>query len=321
MARKNKLKFYSLKRINEKESKYKMIFGQRSNGKTHAVLRYALDKYIENGEELAIVRRWDSDFTGANSAKTYYDQLVCNGFGENEILDVTNGLFNDVVYYAGNYYLANRTEDNKLVRSDRIIARAFALNLSERYKGGSWPQITTIFFDEFATNSYYLVDEWTHFTKVLSSIIRTRDNVTVYMCANTVNRYGNPYFREMGINKIHKMKLGQIDVYEYGNSDLRVAVEYADGFGEKGSPSDVYFAFDNPKLKMITSGAWEFNIYKHLSDAQLPEKIKDKHIYLYYFIELEEVTLQAEIIIMGDVSITYIHRKTTPIKDRNTDAE
>ena len=63
------------------------------------------------------------------------------------------------------------------------------------------------------------------FANVLSTIIRHRNDVKIFMLANTVNKYC-PYFKEMGLKHITEMKQGSIDIYTYGSSDLRVAVEY-----------------------------------------------------------------------------------------------
>ena len=38
-----KMKFYSLDRILQKHAQYNVIFGERSNGKTYAVEKYALE--------------------------------------------------------------------------------------------------------------------------------------------------------------------------------------------------------------------------------------------------------------------------------------
>ena len=43
-------KFYSLKKILEKNAQYNVIYGQRSNGKTYSVLKYGLQNYIKTGE-------------------------------------------------------------------------------------------------------------------------------------------------------------------------------------------------------------------------------------------------------------------------------
>ena len=182
----------------------------------------------------------------------------------------------------------------------------------EHDKSTSYPDITTICFDEFLTRTTYLQDEFVLFMNVISTIIRHRTNVKIFMLGNTVNRYC-PYFREMGLKHIKEMKPGDIDLYRYGDSDLTVAVEYTLP-NKNGKESDLYFAFDNPKLSMITGGAWEIDIYPHC-----PVKFKPSDILFIYFIEFSGDLLQCEIVQHEDLCFTFIHRKTTEIKDPEHD--
>ena len=139
--------------------------------------------------------------------------------------------------------------------------------------------------------------------------------MTIYMVGNTINQYC-PYFTEMGIKNVAKIPVGKIEVYTYGDSDLRVAVQRAENITKINSKKDIdqYFAFDNPKLRMITSGEWELDIYPHCPFKYLPKEIKD-----IYFIKFDEAIYQCEIICHEREWITFIHRKTTPIKDEDKD--
>ena len=74
-------------------------------------------------------------------------------------------------------------------------------------------------------------------------------------------------------------------------------------------PSDKYFSFDNPNLKMITEGKWEMSVYPTLTEKYTPKDI----IYIFYIVYEEEI-LQCEIINLHDNFFIYIHKKTTPIK-------
>ena len=47
MAKKQDLKYYSLDNILKKNSVYNVIFGERSNGKTYAVLKYGIEQYLK----------------------------------------------------------------------------------------------------------------------------------------------------------------------------------------------------------------------------------------------------------------------------------
>ena len=78
--------------------------------------------------------------------------------------------------------------------------------------------------------------------------------------------------------------------------------------------SDVYFAFNNPKLQMITHGSWEIDIYPHLNGH-----FRSGDILHSYFIIWDGDILQADIIIDELSFYTYIHRKTTEIKDPDFD--
>lgn len=299
-------KFYSLNAINKKNATYNVIFGERSNGKTYATLKQGVIDYYKNGGQMAYVRRWKEDITGRRASRLF-SALVENG----EIQKITNNEFTGVHYWAGKWYLCTYDDAGKAIYSDQdIICFSFALSDGEHDKSTSFPKIQTIIFDEFLTNKIYLNDEFVLFMNTVSTIVRKRDDVKIYMLGNTVNKYC-PYFIEMGLEHIQKQKQGTIDVYKYGESKLTVAVEYCASVQDKNSPTvNKYFAFNNPKLEMITGGAWELSIYPHL-----PYKYKPKDVVLTYYIEFNDNIYACEIIELSDLAFTYIHAKTTPIKD------
>ena len=122
----------------------------------------------------------------------------------------------------------------------------------------------------------------------------------------------------MGLTKAKTMKQGDLDVYAYGTSELKVAIEYTGNVDEKKrikKKSDKYFAFENPRLKMVTTGDWELDIYPHL-----PYKYKPKDIIYTYFIIFDDEIFQCEIIDIDNQMkpFTFIHQKTTPIKEGET---
>ena len=293
-----------------------MIYGERSNGKTYAVSEEILNRFVDSGfvEQGAIIRRYDDDFIGVTSARSMFNSLMKNGAGKNVVKEKTKD-FDGIEYYAGAFYMTKLDpETQQLKRTSVVLAYAFSLTSSENYKSGSYPNITTVLFDEFMTRRFYLRDEFILFQNLLSTIIRDRNNVKIYMCANTVNKFGCPYFSEMGLYRIKQMTQGTIDVYTYGETGLRVAVEWADSPSKSGKASDVYFAFDNPRLKMITTGAWEMDIYPHC-----PVKYKPKDIAMIYFILYDGEIVQCEIVVTETDSFTYVHRKTTEIRDPEND--
>lgn len=297
-------KYYSLKSILKKEAQYNIIIGERSNGKTYACLKYGLEKYWKDGIEIGYIRRWKEDVRGKRASQLFAS-LVADGFIEK----VTNGEYKTVNYYSGKFYLANYDENlKKFVNAPEPFCYGFALTEMEHDKSISFPKIGTIVFDEFLTRRMYLPDEFVLFMNTLSTIIRHRKTVQIFMLGNTVNKYC-PYFKEMGLDKIPTMTQGKIDVYKYGESGLKVAVEYCSNSIVQSKPSDVYFAFDNPKLQMITGGKWEIDLYPHL-----PKKYTPSEIVFTYFIEFDDNILQCEVIDDGKDVFTFIHKKTTKIQ-------
>ena len=304
-----KEKFYTLDNILSHNADYNIIYGERSNGKTTAVLGYGLRDYVESGykNQLAIVRRWEEDFKGKNGQQMF-EGIVNLGW----VKDLTKGMFNSIYYYSQRWYLCYYDDSgNKTLQSEEPFALGFSITSEEHYKSTSYPNVKTILFDEFITRKMYLPEEFVKFQNLLSTIIRLRTDVKIFMCGNTINKFC-PYFTEMGLSGIKKQKIGTIDIYTYGESPLKVAVEYSD-FPSKKKASNKYFAFNNPKLEMITHGGWEIDIYPHL-----PQKYRPKDIMYQFFILFDGELLHGEVISVNDVAFIYIHRKTTPI---HTDTE
>ena len=289
--------------------KYYMFIGERSNGKTYSSLQYALERYCKYGEQFAYVRRFGEDIR-----KKQMVNLFSAHVANNEISKLTNGEWSSVDYTGTRFYLYNVDEKGKINSKEDVFGFCFDLNSMEHYKSISFPRVTTIIFDEFLSRSGYLNNEFLLFTNVLSTIIRHRDNVKILMLGNTVNKYC-PYFAEMGISHIKDQEQGTVDIYRYGNTGLEVAVEYCESTSKRGGKkSDVYFAFDNPELAMITKGSWEIGTYPHLTEHYLK-----KDVALNVFFKFDSDIIHGEIVVKDNAYFIFFHRKTTPIKDEDCD--
>lgn len=304
--------WYSLDRIKKVEATYNVVFGERSNGKTYSALQEGIKRWVDSDgkDEMGIIRRWQEDIRGKR-ASNIFSGINAN----NEVYKITQGEYEGVTYFSGKFYMCNYDDEGKPIYNDNdILGHTFALTDVEHNKSISFPNITLIVFDEFLTKYTYLQDEFVTFMNTVSTIVRKRTDVKIYMLGNTVNRYA-PYFKEMGLTHISEMKQGDIDVYKYGDSGLTVAVEYCKTYeSDTDDDNNFYFAFNNPKLEMITSGAWELDIYPHN-----PTKYKPKEVMLNYFIEFEDNLFHAEVVATEDQTFTYIHEKTTEIKDPDND--
>ena len=304
-----KKKYYDVEKLVKRypDSHYYVIIGERSNGKTYSVLKYMLTQSVKTNTQFAVIRRWQDDFKGQRGA-TMFDALEDNF----EIEDITDGQWTNVEYKSNRWYLCRYDDDGKKTVAEEPIGYAFAISSMEHDKSTSYPKVNHILFDEFLTRQLYLPNEFVLFMNTLSTIIRQRNNVKIFMCGNTVNQY-SPYFSEMGLTHIKQMKPGDVELYKYGDSALQVVVEFSDNPNKK-KDSDVYFAFNNSHLNMITKGEWDMDIYPHC-----PHKYYKEDVLFTYFIQYDGELLQAEIVLKEDVLFTFIHRKTTELQDPEHD--
>lgn len=305
-----KSKFFDINPLWDKGCVYSLAVGERSNGKSYGSKLKIIENSLTGSGEGVIIRRYDEDYR-LERGPSYFEDMVQHGW----VTKLSEGKYDDIVWKGRKWFFAKREEQDD-GRVNRILAPdpfCYALSLTsmEHDKGSQFPTVTTVVFEEFITRNRYLNDEFALFMNTLSTIIRDRDNVRVIMLGNTVNKFC-PYFNEMGLKHIKYQKQGVIDIYEYGDTGLSVAVQLCDDFKRNQKKSNKYFAFDNPKLKMITQGAWEIDIYPHL-----PRKYTHKDIRKSYFIEFDNELLQADIVKVDGERFTFIHRKTTPVKNYN----
>lgn len=301
--------WYSYDELDKTNATYRMVYSERSSGKTYGLFKKFLIDYVKNGKQFVLIRRWRDDMSTKNM-NDYFNGLEADGVVEK----VTNGEWDRVIWKNRRFYLAKFDDElQKVICDNNPMGHGYALNTWEHDKGGTVPEVTNICFDEFITRGVYLKDEFVIFMNVLSTIIRQRDNVVIYMCGNTVNK-DSIYFKEMGLYNVKKQEQGTIDIYQYGDSKLTVAVEYPSSVKKSGHKSDKYFAFDNPKLQMITGGAWEIDLYPHCPIDYTPSNVKRN-----FFIIWGDDILHCEVIKKDRMQFVYVHMKTTPLKFNKKD--
>lgn len=306
-AEKEMQMYYDIGPIDATNAVYRLIIGQRSNGKTYSVCRHMVEDYFSKGHRSAYIRRWDEDIQPKHLASLFAPHYKL-------IEELSGGEWNSVFYRAKEFHLCYIDEEGKKVAQDpEAFCITASINTAEHTKGQDRGEIHIILFDEFMTRQGYLQNEFIQYCNLLSSLIRNRDDAVIYMCANTVNRYC-PYFKEMGLKDVDTMPQGQVYVYTYGNMDLTVAVEYCDPVKATEKVASKYFAFDNPQLEMITTGAWELMAYPRAPYKIFPEDIKYR-----FYISFGEAMLCGEIINPIDKAhrtdlFIFIHPQTKDIE-------
>ena len=264
---------YDIGPIDKTSAVYRMIVGQRSNGKTYKCCEHIVEDYLEEGKRGAYIRRYEESITPKNIQNLFSPHLK-------KIWELSNHKWNAVYYRAKEFHMCLIDNTGQIVEKDpTAFCVTAAINTAENTKGEDRGEIHTIVFDEFATRSGYLNNEFVRFMNLLSTLIRDRDTAVIYMLANTVNKYC-PYFNEMGLKHIDSLPKGEIAVYSYGDSRLTVAVERCDAVEATKQTASKYFAFDNPQLQMITTGEWEFQLY-----PRPPYEIMKEDIVLTFYIQ------------------------------------
>jgi len=237
--------YYSLDRLLRYKVPYRLIIGERSNGKTYAVKMQCYKHYRMTGKKFVYIRKRRDSISRKEMRKLWAD------VNEDYILDDLH----DTIKYTpdSGFYYENENE--------RItVGYALSLEDYESKKGIPFNDVDIIFFDEFIEQRGDLEDEWRRFINLVSTIRRKRDDVEIYLVANTITRYST-YFDNFGID-IKRLKQGEISYIKH-ELGVELAIEYCRSLNKsKGSlKADKYFGFDHsPVSKMIMYGEWDYDV-------------------------------------------------------------
>ena len=301
-----KQRYYDRTKLDETNAVYRIAIGARGNGKTYSWCDSILDHYFETGEASAYVRRYDEEIAPKNASALFRPHTQ-------KIIELSGGRFNDVQYRAKEFRLCYTDDEGHIVDKDpNPFCFTAAVNTWMTQKGQDRGTVWSLLYDEFLTRDGYLKNEFVDFMNVVSSFVRDRDNAIIYMFANTVSKF-SPYWEELGIKSIETMEQGDIRVYQYGNSDLSVAIEYCPDVAATDKVASKYFAFDNPQLAMISNGKWEIMAYEHLTHSLDLDKV-----LFNAYIEFDGKVLCMNVVLNGTELYGFIHPQTKEVKYTTT---
>lgn len=290
--------WYSISEIDKTDAVYRLIIGERSNGKTYSVIKKVIEAWFEDGLPSAYIRRYAEDITGGNLGMLFNPFIPL-------IKKLSKGKYNNVVYRTNTFTLCYIDSGGKTVeKANTPILYTCAISNYERSKGADRGEIKYFIFDEFMTRASYLSNEFVKFTNVHSSFCRARTGVITYMIANTVNKFC-PYFEEMGLKDIEKMKQGEIYLYKYNDEKLTVAVEYCSS-PEAKKDVQYYYAFENEALKMIKDGSWEEGMYPHIPRNGF--SVSQQTIIYRFFLQFGDNLLVGELHSQRREFFLFFHR-------------
>lgn len=258
--------YWDIRPIKGTKADFNLVIGQRTNGKTYGCLKEALTEYKKTERRFVYIRRWHDDIKASNM------QLLFTPL-QDEIEKIF-GVGFTIYYYRGCFYLVND-------KGKRLGVVGYACDISTAHHTKSVPYVDVkiIIFDEFIQMSgdEKLVPNEIHkYENLLNTIIRTKQDVVVYLIANTVSKF-SPYFTHYGFD-INKIEQGTIVTKEFPIEDtiLRVSLEYCAYSEQIGKKASKYTT-----SRMISTGQWEI---PDVSDVpQNPgEKVTEKLLFSMY---------------------------------------
>lgn len=261
----NGIKWYSLDKILKFTSQYYIIMGERSNGKTFAVQKMTIDNFFKSGKKdtFAYVRRFQEDIKTTHMNDVMIEEL------QEYMLEKYN---HRVKFYRGQWLVYEDGTDGKITDCT-TFGQAFSIANVNRTKGTSFPSITTIVFEEFMSiDCTYINDELNLFMNLVSTIVRYRTNVKVFMLSNTISKF-SPYTSALKL-KVHRQEKDSIvnkvfvDKKGFNTKFTIERTPNVNVFDNKDNKEKtVYNIFgDSGVGRMITTGDFETHAYPRRVD-------------------------------------------------------
>lgn len=298
----SKKKFVKRKIIESINASFILLIGQRSNGKSYAIKESVLIDAYNNGSEFGYLRRYEQD------TKDYMIIEYFNDFIPDKLLDITDGTYDSIVVYRKAIFFATTDPETGQQIKGRKIGNVFSLATYERYKSRMFPNLTTLIFEEFITDGYYLPNESKKLFSLVSTIARLRQ-IKVYCVGNTISRLC-PYFNEWQLVNIPKQKTGTIEYYTVKDTETDTAVKIAVYLTDAMRINSGMF-FGNA-AKSIVAGMWETDEHPHL----IGKKEDYETIYTIVFIYDKTMFLCEFLQSKKDVNnfTWFVSPKNTPVQ-------
>lgn len=299
-------KYYSLERVKKIDAQFKILLGGRNIGKSYATKHDVVKECYLHGKQFIYLRRWDEDIKTKNAI---------NYFADLNVTGITDGAYTDVWIYQSKLYLVTY-DDNGKIKDKLHIGFTHALNNAERYKSQIFPNVDYIIYEEFITDALYLNDECNKLQNYTSTIFRDRVGV-VYMIGNTISKLC-PYFNEWKLDKVVKMKVNEIALFENTtdvltndgvvNVTVKVAVEMC---GAQTILSKMAFG---DSANMIVKNTWQNKTMPTIDN----ELYESADLIYTVFVYCDNLVFRMELLQIENSVFWYITPQTKDIKHFDT---
>ena len=302
MARKkttSKSRYFEVKLLLKKypKARYYFVLGGRGIGKTYPVIREAITDAIQGKGKFGYIRRHKESLSTFNLQQTF-------GVHNDFIATLTKGQWNRIKYWQRCFWLEKWEKNEETGQLERVakstepIGAAYSMSTWETDKGADFGfegGIKHIILDEALSKAgQYLNDEWSIFQNVISSLVRDRwdFDTKIWLLANPISKWANPYFRNMGITKALLNNFGITEIKypdDKGGTAMTsifayIGLEVGDIDPNREALYNTFFAFQNSKgkSKSITHGYWEMEDSARLPSGVYQESTKNRTVYAIF---------------------------------------
>lgn len=178
--------FWSARRTLTHNMLINVIVGNRGGGKTYGAKQWSIDNFIKNKEQFGYIRRYRDDLKEPMSR--FFDDIK-EKYPDYEFKTDSK-----------HFYIRLKPHDEKEKWTEKDIAGfGFVLSTASNKKSISYPNVTTLIFDEFLLdkgNVTYLSDEPGKLLNLYETVARPgtdHPRVVLFMLANALS-ITNPYF-------------------------------------------------------------------------------------------------------------------------------
>lgn len=178
-----------------------VVVGQRGVGKSYSIKKYLIEHFAETHKKFVYVRRWTTDING-KALYTVFDDVMGK---EKFNLPGTEGYkYVSIVPKGGLFWVQAAKDDDSKPEWLYEIGRITCISNAERFKGGTYNDYDSIFFDEFITERGYISfdREPEQFNKILNTVARSEnDKVKVFLAGNPDSQIEMcPYLYDMALD-------------------------------------------------------------------------------------------------------------------------
>ena len=290
----------------ESGCKYFVLVSSRSTGKTTNIVLLGMVFNAKYGTQTIYMRQTPDMITKKNLNKLLSVIKACK-----YVEKITQGRYNDVLYFAGEWRYINVDEKGNTIDKSEPFMLSCDIDEREIYKSSlNVPRGDIIIYDEMISNRYR-PDEFVDFQDLLKTIIRERFSPLIFCLSNCTHIYSK-YLVEMDIQKDfskigedeHFIKVTGKGTRIYGE---RIGVK----FKNRAELNSKFFGFENAKLAAITGGEWIIGAFQRLK-----RNIEFERVETRLFLKYAGLVVQLELCYSDQIGLfVYPHEANRAYDD------